>query len=104
MKLFKVVSTKTGNDIQVGFSNKIDAKVERNKLNEKFNKDRKPDDPFQTFKFIIMRDKDHRLGASPKLKKSWLQYNKPLAIMVTKETREFYRNKRKKKQPKLIIS
>jgi len=100
MNLFRVVSTKTGNVIEIGFVNKMDAKVKRDELNKSFNKERKKDDPFRVFNFIVMRDVGHRLGASPIPKNIHTFYNKPLAVRVTPETKKFYENnKKKKKQP-----
>lgn len=95
MSFFRIVSTATGNIIKFGFVNKMDAKVERDKLNVQFNKDRSKDDPFRSFHFIVMRDSGHRLGASLIPKNIHAFYRNPLAIRVTKETREFYKNKKK---------
>lgn len=93
MKIFKVISVKSGSTIQDGFVNKMDAKVVRDQLNAPFNKDRKANDPFRTFGFIVMRDNQHALGASPIPKDINKFYDKPLAIRVTDATRKFYKNK-----------
>jgi len=99
MSLFRVVSVASGTVIQAGFVNKMDAKASRDELNKPFNTERKTDDPFRLFNFIVMRDRGHRLGASPIPKNIRTLYNKPIPVRVTDTTTKFYQEQKKEKVP-----